>query len=253
MNTYTVLMTSCVDPAAGWVKLHRSDPETRLRDYCEGLRFWLELEDPRIDGIVFVENSGYPLDDLRTLASATNPWQRQVEFLSLNDNRYPRDAHYGYAELGMIDEALVASTVLRASTHFIKASGRLTFPDIGRLLKRLPIDCIFAVDCRNNTFLTSLPQLFVSTQLMVFATGFYRENLQGSKSELKKPVTHIEELFYRKLMGFKDKPGAVLRWPVNVAPRGVAAHWDKNYSSPKHRVINAARGLSRVVFPNWWL
>jgi hypothetical protein len=253
MNTYTVLMTACIDPAAGWIKLHRNDPETRLGDYCKGLRFWLELDEPRIDRLVFVENSGYPLDALRNLAATTNPWQRQVEFLSLNDNRYPRDAHYGYAELSMIDEALVASTALRTATHFIKATGRLTFPTVGRLLKRLPPDCMFAVDCRNSTLLTRLPQLFVSTQLMVFSTAFYKKHLHGSKAELKQPLSHIEKLFYWKLLGFKGQPGAMLRWPVNVAPEGVAAHWDKDYSSPKHKIINAARQLSRVLFPNWWI
>lgn len=253
MNSYTVLMTACIDPTAGWVPLHRKNPATRLRDYCEGMRFWLELNDPRITGLVFIDNSAHPLNTLRELAASTNPWSRQVEFLSIDDNHYPPDVHYGYAELGMIDAALTSSRLLCATSHFIKATGRLTFPDVGRLLDRIPTSCVFAVDSRNTTLLTRHPQMFIATQLMVFAPDFYKEHLLGCKVELKKPLTHVEELVFRKLMPFKSRRGAILRWPVNVAPKGIAAHWDKNYSSPRQTLVNAVRAACRILLPNWWI
>ena len=179
MNDFVVLMTACIDPVAGKVQVHRNNPSTRLRDYCDGLRFWLEVKEPHITGVVFVENSGHSLDDLRKLAAETNPWRRKIDFVSLDDNDYPADGHYGYAELGMIDQALCTSKLMQDASHFIKASGRLTFPGIGRLLRRIPSDCLFAVDCRDNSFLTKLPQVFVSSQLMIFSTAFYREKMLG--------------------------------------------------------------------------
>jgi hypothetical protein len=251
---YCVLMTACVDPRKGKFRIERNDPAVRMQDYVRGLRFWLGLDDSRLRKIVFVENSGHDLKVLRDEVAAFNPMQRQVEFICLEDNFYPEGVHYGYAELAMIDHALATSTLLATATHFVKASGRLSFPGIGRLIDRLPPDCAFAVDSRNSSVLSRLPQKFVSTQLMIFSTAFYRRYLVGAKELLHKGlIRHIEHLFYFRLLPFKGQAGAMLRWPVNVAPRGVAAHWQKDYGSPKQRAINVCRAVCRIVFPNWWI
>jgi hypothetical protein len=253
MVRYCVIMTACIDPSKGRIKVHRSDPAVRLGDYLEGLRFWLELNDERVSDIVFVENSGHSLEALRNLAQSPNYRSKTVEFISLPDNDYPADAHYGYAELRMVDQAFDVSELLQRSTHFIKATGRLSFPDISRLLHRLPSGFVCAVDSRSNALFCRVPQIFVSTQLMIFSIPFYRATLYGARNELGGAESHIENLFYRKLMPYKGTDGAILRWPVNVSPRGVAAHWEKNYGSRKQKAIDAARAILRIAIPNWWI
>jgi hypothetical protein len=254
-NEYSVVMTACIDPSGGSIKIHRSDPSIRLKDYINGLHFWLNIADQRLNKIVFIENSGYPLDAIQDVFSVSNPLRKQVEFISLCCNNYPEEVHYGYAELNMLDEAFTISKILNKSSYFIKATGRLAFPNIPHLLNLLPENYLFSVDCRNNSLFTRSPQVFVTTQLMLFSTSFYRQYLLDAKSGLNREISHIETLLYYKLLSFKDKEGAMLRWPVNVDPVGYAAGWhtEKKYNSPKQNATNFVRAICRGVFPNWWV
>ena len=256
MNTharFTVVLTACIDPSAGLSKPVRSDPLVRLNDYENGLRFWLQKKDPRLCRFVFLENSGYPLDSLHKIVRSVKVQDQRVEFLSLDNNYYPQGIGYGYAELQMIDEAFARSHLLQESTHFIKATGRLTFPSISRLLDRIGRHNLFSVDCRQNSLFKVPASPFVTTQLMLFSTEFYRRHLLNMKSELTIEMSHIEALIYKKLLPFQGRPGAMLRWPINVDPVGHAAHWPKKYHSRKRVAINFARAFSRMILPKWWI
>ena len=251
MNSYCVLMTSCIDPSRGWVKVHRADPLTRFQDYLAGLKFWMELPDPRIKGVVYIDNSGWPLDELRSRAAASA--RRPCEFISIDANEYPPGTHYGYAELGMIDHALGASNLLQQTSHFIKATGRLQFPSVSKLLDRVPEGAKFAVDSRNSTALRKIPQVFVTSQLLVFSVNFYKTHLVGIREAMGGDQTHLEKILFEKLLPYRDKPHGMMRWPVIVSAVVNAAHWDKRYDSPRQKAIDAARAVCRVVFPNWWI
>ena len=252
-SEYVVIISACIDPSKGSIEVSRSDPSIRLQDYISGLRFWLNISDRRLDKIVFIENSGYPLDALQELAHLSNPLNKQVEFISLCCNEYPEGVHYGYAELNMIDEAFKLSKLLNQSSYLIKATGRLTFPTISRLLNRLNDDFMFAVDCRNNKLFVPSPQVFATTQLMIFSISFYRKHLLNIKAGLSKDMACIEGLIYNKLITFQGEKGAILRWSVNVDPSGYSSGWSKSYDSPKQKVINQARAICRIITPNWWV
>jgi hypothetical protein len=78
---FVVLMTACIAPKAGTREgLRRSDPAVRLADYKWALEFWLTIKSDQIVGIVFAENSGYPLDELKELAARCARKVRDVEF-----------------------------------------------------------------------------------------------------------------------------------------------------------------------------
>lgn len=249
----TILMTACIDPSAGKIKVQRSDPEIRLKDYIIALEFWLNIDDARLRNIVFVDNSAYPLDSLIATASKKNKFNKTIEFISLDCNDYPEGVHYGYGELKMIDSAFNRSKVLHSSSHFLKATGRLTFPDISKLLDYLSADQLFSVDCRRIPFLEKKYHSFVTTQLMIFSTNFYKENLIDLKSCLNKKMTHIESIFFERLIPFDGVDGVMLRWPINVNPVGEAAHWKKNYSSKKQRFYGIIRGYFRRLLPFFWI
>jgi hypothetical protein len=252
-SKYVVVLSACIDPSNGSIQVSRSDPSIRLQDYIRGLRFWLNISDRRLDKIVFIENSGYPLDALKELAHLSNPLNKQVEFISLCCNEYPEGVHYGYAELNMIDEAFKLSKLVNKSSYLIKATGRLTFPTISRLLNRLNDDFMFAVDCRNNKLLVSSPQVFTTTQLMIFSTEFYKKHLLNIKTGLSRDLVCIETLIYNKLISFQGEKGAILRWSVNVDPSGYSSGWSKSYDSFKQKSINKARAVCRALIPNWWI
>jgi hypothetical protein len=55
-HEYLLVMTACIGPSAA------ADPAIRILDYQKALCFWLSLPDPRTRRILFIANSGYPLD-----------------------------------------------------------------------------------------------------------------------------------------------------------------------------------------------
>ncbi len=250
---YVVILTACIDPSAGRIKVYRSDPADRLGDYQQALRFWLKLNDDRLNRLVFIENSGYSLESLHSIAARENPFQKQVEFISVDANFYPEDVHYGYAELDMVDRAFRTAQLIQPGDIIIKVTGRLQFPKIVRLLNRLPTDLQFSVDCRNNAFMASQPKIFVATQLMIFAHSFYQQHLLDIKLQLSRKNPTIEYLLYQKLTAFQGQSGVILRWPINVDPVGYAAHWNKKYNDPKRKLISLFRAVCRRVCPNWWI
>ena len=120
-----LVITACVDPRSGPMQVVRSDPQLRLKDYKTALRFWLGTDDPRFQRILFLENSAYPMDELKSLVDRENRAGKQVEFISMDCNNYPPGLTYGYAELEMLDRGLLLSKLARPEDMLIKATGRL--------------------------------------------------------------------------------------------------------------------------------
>lgn len=252
-NNLAILLTGTVTPSphAQTVLPNCSD---RLLQYCEGILFWSRLPLQR-SRIIFFDNSGYGADriseQLRKMGCSDFS---SIEIHSHFMNDYPENLHYGYAELTIIDYALANISSIRNSEYFLKATGRLVFPDIQKLLNKLPSSFDFAVDARRNALLFKPSQFFVTTQLMIFNTQFYQRNLIGIQQELTPQRCLIENLFYEKLTAFEKNSRAILRWPVSVDPVGTAAHWQKDYSKGFRRmVLNRSRNLLRRIMPFWWV
>src|SRR6202451_3718247 len=113
--TYLLVMTATIAPAPAQVK--RSSSQLRLEDYKRALRFWLSYPHPSAARILFLENSGADLSELRAIAQTENQLNREVEFLSLPVHEIPAGANYGYAEMQALDEGVALSKLRRATTQ----------------------------------------------------------------------------------------------------------------------------------------
>jgi hypothetical protein len=248
--------------SAGHYRIDRADPAIRLLDYQQALRFWLSYPDPRTRRILFIENSGYPLDSLEAIAASENPLRKVTEFISLNCNWYPETSHYGYAEMRMLDLGLQQSRLRRETTHMIKITGRLTFPALSKLLDHVPASFDFVADAR--AWLTPWKKHrvpFVGTQLILFSHDFYLSYLQTQYDRMaesyqpgrQRPL--LETFFYRALTEQPQSAGhpRLLRFPCSVDPLGQPAHRSRSYSHPAQRVTNAFRAGMRRIAPGWWL
>jgi len=254
-DRYLLVMTACVYPSPGESRLNPADPQVRLDDYKQALRFWLRFADPRIRNILFIENSAHPLDQLEAIAATENPLGKNIEFVSLDCNWYPPGGHYGYAELRMLDLGLRQSRLRARTTHMIKVSGRFQFPTLAKLLDRLPTQFDAAADARAwSAFGRRLDRPYVTTQIILFAHDFYQENLQECYREMQSGIeSHMETIYYRKLMGLAADHRIVLRFPCNASPVGFPAHRDRSYTHPAQILANGVRGVVRRVLPNWWI
>jgi len=246
-------MTACIAPQPHPAVV-RSDPALRLRDYLSALEFWLRLPDPQLASVVFVDNSGHPLD--------------QVEALRLRYPRIPVEVHssppcdipagigYGYAELQLIEWALQHSSRLAGEDLIVKATGRLSFPQLPKLITSLPSATSFAADavCRQLPWRRTAENGTFRTQLLLFRRRFYQQYLSGLWRDMR-PVAgqrFIEDVLYRAVWPLRDTQEVAMRFPVNCSPVGWAAHLPKDYASPSARVVNAGRAVARALVPWIW-
>jgi hypothetical protein len=251
---YLLVMTATVAPPAN-AQVKRSSPQVRLEDYKRALRFWLRYPHASAERILFLENSGADLSQLREISEADNPLHREVEFLSLPIQEIPPGTNYGYSEMQMLDEGLVLSKLRQATTHMIKATGRLTFPALGNALDRIasansaPLELM--IDCRKLGLFRHGYDARV--QLFVCSHSFYDRVLRGSNREMNSTdVRLLEHLIYRKVIPFKGQPGCYLRFPCNIDPVGHFGFKDRRYDSPRNAIARSTRALLRVIAPDYW-
>jgi len=248
---FLLLLTATVTPAPG-TKVSRSDPALRRSDYFTAFTYWLNHPDPRLRQILLVENSAADLSEFKAAADRSG---KQVEILSITPNPPPPEMHYGYSELQMIDQALAQSSLRRTTTHMIKATGRLTFPHLPRLLNQVPDDFRIVVDGRARMPFRKSERGFISAQLLLARHDFYDEVLRTGYTALAKAFHYpalVEHLFFELLTPLKGQEGVALRFPVNCEPVGFAGHHAKRYDSPQRLLITAIRSVLRVVAPNFW-
>ena len=248
---FVVVFTATITPVKG-AQIARTNPDERKRDYMTGFRFWIQNQDPRLRRILFVENSGASLDDFRQEAESAS--DKDIEFISVPPISLPPGLHYGYAEMHMLDYALSRSRHRSITTHMIKATGRLQFPNISALLDRLPSEFDIAVDTCQALPFGLRPQAFIPTQLFLASHSFYATTLQSSYHDLRPDYPfYIEHLIYERLKKMSDNPRILCRWPISVEPQGVAGYSGKQYDRLSRRILTTLRAALRKPIPGFWL
>lgn len=253
-ESYLLVMTATIIPAAN-AAVRRADPQIRLGDYKQALRYWLRYPHSAADRILLLENSGADLSELHAIVANENPLNKPVEILSVPGNHIPAGTNYGYTEMQMLDEGLALSQLRRQTTHMIKVTGRLVFPTLGKALDIIaahsaaPLHLL--ADCRKLGF----PRrgYDASTQLFVCSHEFYDRVLRDSKREMNSTdVRLLEHLIFRKVIPFKGQPGYYLRFPCNIDPVGYSGFKSKSYNGPGLALSRAIRATLRVVAPDYW-
>src|SRR5690348_5837628 len=74
-------------PFRPMLSVGRSSVGSRLADYGTALKLW--LGHPAVNHVIFCDNSGYDLSEIRNIVDKYNPLHKTVEFLSFNANSYP--------------------------------------------------------------------------------------------------------------------------------------------------------------------
>jgi hypothetical protein len=252
--SYCLLMTSCIAPKAG---VRRIDPGLRLADYRAALKFWFEKRDPRITGIVFSDNSGYPLSELRDYADTINIHRLPIEFHEFDHPAATPYLNYGYNEFILINATLARSTLTSLHSHFIKTTGRYRFPAISRLLDNLPAHFDLAVDCRG----CDLPCIRIPRQasiaLFVCRLDFYLSDLADIPNRMVPAppwnrLQYAEDVLYDRFYPRRNEPGLILRWPCSCDPAGIGAN-GINHTSPHKRLHNFVRAVARRLLPSCWI
>jgi hypothetical protein len=109
----------------------RSNPDERINDYKESLRCW--IENKAVQNIIFIENSGFDLSVFREIANQAIP-KKNIEFISVQKNDFPRRFGKGYGEILTLIELLNRSNQIRETKRFIKVTGRYYIKNIEKII-----------------------------------------------------------------------------------------------------------------------
>ncbi len=224
----------------------------RRADYFNAFTYWLKHKDPRLRRILFTENSGADLSEFHDAARKSG---KEVEIISIPPHSPPPGMNYGYCEFEMIDRALSQSRLREQSTHLIKTTGRLIFPDLPELLDRLSDNVQVAVDARGKLPGRSHERGHITVQLFVASHEFYDTALRKSYLDLTPPhhYPHLIEHMFFELLAQRREKDVLLRFPVNCEPLGFSAHRNESYGTPRRMLTRKLRALSRLCEPWFWL
>lgn len=146
----------------------RTDTAQRLADYKDALVRWMTRQ-TAIRDIVFVENSGYPLDSLHEVVNRHAERGKRVELISFRTRGYTDERGRSFGELDIIDTALRESTLLREASHFAKVTGRVFVPNIDAIMAGVAPD--FDIVGRLSHNLTWLETVLVLFRKELFVEG----------------------------------------------------------------------------------
>lgn len=185
-----LLLTSTIQVHhAEFLRPHgRLDAGVRLRDYATALEFWLTAQRSMRD-IVFVDNSGHPLDALQAVVDRHRPAGTRVELLSFRTEGYSAVRGRSYGELDIMRAALERSALLREATHVAKVTGRVRIPNI---------DAIVGAAAPGFDIIGRLSQnlTWLETVLVLFRTGLCAERLLPEAlaqvdDEARRPIERV--------------------------------------------------------------
>lgn len=256
-DNFALLLTATID-IKGMPNAYPSIIEKRQEDYFNSLRYYVEHH-PQIRKIIFVENSNSPLDRVKE-AVAHNPYQKEIEFISLNCNDFPRKFGKGYGECLLVEKGLQQSELINRVTHFAKITGRIYLKNITQLLEALP-DCDCLCDYKDMGYILKRiggeksASPYCDTRFIVFRKELYQKYIQPLHQKyLEKSGStscfYIETEFYHAIRQAEKKAKIISRFSIEPDFQGVAGHFKgKNYSSPLERTKFTIRSFLRKVTP----
>ena len=232
-------MTSTVTPPAGETILTRTDPNLRLNDYIEAFKYYLSDQITAIDGIIFVDNSNHPLEEIRSMAELYKG-EKRIEILSFYGLDYPIEYNRGYGELKLIEYAFEHSQLIKGmqdADRFWKVTGRLKVKTLNKIINAAPPYFELCADFRYR-------RNQVDTRLIAFNLNGYKKYIYGKLHEM--PGLIIESWLFKKLvplLGTKDSQGIETEFRAVAKFEGFAGYKSSNYMAPRQQLIYFVRSV----------
>ncbi|CCQ57381.1 hypothetical protein [Crocosphaera watsonii] len=264
-NNFALILTAtiCVDNLP---RVYPADKSVREQQYLNTLNCYLHNH-PRLKKIIFIENSGSSLNALEQ-ATQNNPYQKQVEFISLNNNLSYGFKGKGFGECLLIQEGLKQSNIIESVTHFGKLTGRIYLENITQILETCPdnFDCICDYKDQGYILKNTLAKKkrfapFCDTRFIAFSWKFYSKYLESLHLDFieKHPNQgfFIEPEYYRVIHSLEKEANIIKRFKNEPKFCGVSGHsggkkyGGKDYDSFSEKLKYQFRIAARQLFP--WL
>jgi hypothetical protein len=242
-----LLITSTVAPATDTYRLVRKDPELRLADYMASLKYQMGLiKSGAVDSIVYADNSGFPLDQLKDICERAGV-KDKIEFISSKSDTSPRLGRY-FLEIELIKWAMSASRLLSAEEdlRIWKLTGRYIITNIYEIITQVP-ECDLYINCRDY------PIPWADFFLVAFTKRGYREILELDLSKFKD--TENGENALREMIDAKSFPNCRIVKRFIHTPRvlGIRGLDGAHYAGWGGSVKYGLRAMANKIVPILWI
>lgn len=166
----------------------RLDPRVRLRDYCAALEFWITTQ-RAVRDIVFVDNSGHPLDALQAIVDRHQSAGKRVELISFRTEGYSPARGRSYGELDIMRTALERSALLSGAARFAKVTGRVCIRNFDAIVEAAAPD--FDIVGRLSQNLTWLETVLVLFRTDLFAGRLLPYALAHVDDRARQPIERV--------------------------------------------------------------
>lgn len=232
-----LLLTSTIKPNANQPNLVMTNPQERLVEYRNAMVFYTEaIKEGVIDGIVFVDNSGFDLKNLSTEFPSKN-----IEWISFYGLDYPSSYHRGYGEFKLIDYAFANSIVLKGlneSDRIWKVTGRYIIKNLKKVILYAPRKFELYCDIQDN---------WLDMALIAWSIKGYEHTVRGVCENFKTGMAP-ELIMSQLIMGqVKLGKGIVSRYnwmPLVIGRRGAdGSQFQGKYTYIKYLLISCVNWL----------
>ena len=259
-NVYPLVMTAAID-TKGMPGVSVNDVQERSNQYLGTLQFY--LQDPAVARIVFIDNSGYALDEFQSLASRYP--DKQVELLSCNLNDYPRHLGKSYGELRILDYVADHSLLVSQAGGYFKATGRFPILNVGKLLNEAHQRRPWEMFCDNKDHRVydwlrlGWTGRACDTRFFGVSLDFYRKFFYGREEELDDSSNKlIEFMFFETVKAASSAYQVIRRFRTEPEYAGKAGHVQtallqvNDYSGLVAKGKRRIRQMGRWLAPWFW-
>lgn len=193
-NKFCIFLTASID-TNGCPSTKRNDPKVRESDYLNSLRLWLENTQFKM---VFCENSGYDLKNIRNLC---DKYPGRVEIIQFYGNSYPRHLGKSYGEFLIIEKAMTDSVFIRQSEYIVKVTGRFFIENIYKILSKVKNDIVYSS-------IEKIPSGYIAfhTILFIFKKDFFFDFMFKYKNLINEAEgVCLENIFEKSIIDLNKK------------------------------------------------
>jgi hypothetical protein len=230
------------------------DPAAREKDYLDTLRYYLDHH-PGFKRIVFIDNSGWPLDKFKAIADAATP-DAQIELISLNLNDFPSHLGKSYGEMLLLERGIEQSKLAKESIYLAKLTGRTPLMNLTTMVQSIGRHFDLLCDIQDHPLYEWLRKPATGrkadTRFFLFRLRFWDKYIRGHLDEFDERRGEFVEGFFYRIARRQGTGETILNRFVREPDfAGRAGHGTKDYSSAGERKKRLIRDVLRRLTP--WL
>lgn len=156
-----IFLTGCINPS-GMTHTNLQDSEIRRKQYCDSIRFYLEVTKCRI---LFVENSG------TDISSYFKGEVERLEIITFDGNSYDKSLGKGRGEMLIIKHAISHSKFIKECSTVCKITGRYKILNINTFVD-------FYLTSGHDLMVELMRNLqYADSRLFIGTVNFYKKYL----------------------------------------------------------------------------